>query len=150
MSDPSDRPGAPSSSPTPTEHLTEKPSPIFDVSSTDGELGNRNSYLVTVPLSFKLASIVLVSAIGFGSAWSSGITGVMKTAIKKVFHISFTRLSYYAKEIQGMNINNTQYAILDASEDFMATALVLLTGQVTDRIGGAGKPCSQYSIAALN
>jgi hypothetical protein len=105
MSDPSDRPGAPSSSPTPTEHLTEKPSPIFDVSSTDGELGNRNS---------------------------------------------FTRLSYYAKEIQGMNINNTQYAILDASEDFMATALVLLTGQVTDRIGGAGKPCSQYSIAALN
>jgi hypothetical protein len=87
MSDPSDRPGAPPSSLIPTEHLTEKLSRTLDISSTDGELENRNSDLVTVPLSFKLASILLVSAIGLGSAWSSGITGVMKTAIKKVFHI---------------------------------------------------------------
>jgi hypothetical protein len=46
---------------------------------------NENSTLVTVPLSFKLASILLVSAIGFGSSWSGGITGAMKTALKKVF-----------------------------------------------------------------
>lgn len=38
---------------------------------------------------------------------------------------------------QGLHINNTEYALLDASEDFMKTALVLLSGVVTDRIGGA-------------
>jgi hypothetical protein len=48
-----------------------------------------------------------------------------------------------------MNINNTQYAILDASEDFMVTALVLLSESVTDRIGGARKPCLQYLTLLL-
>ena len=38
---------------------------------------------------------------------------------------------------QGLKINNTEYALLDASEDFMKTALVLASGIVTDRIGGA-------------
>ncbi|KAL2072671.1 hypothetical protein VTL71DRAFT_12014 [Oculimacula yallundae] len=73
-----------------------------------------------VPLSFKIASILLVSMIGFGGNWSSGITGAMKTKLKK-----------------GLKINNTEYALLDASEDFMKTALVLVSGVVTDRIGGA-------------
>ncbi|CZT08545.1 related to MFS transporter [Rhynchosporium graminicola] len=73
-----------------------------------------------VPLSFKIASIVLVSMIGFGGNWSSGITGAMKTKLKK-----------------GLKINNTEFALLDASEDFMKTALVLVSGIVTDRIGGA-------------
>jgi len=36
-----------------------------------------------------------------------------------------------------MDINNTQFAVLDASEDFMVTALVLVSGLITDRIGGA-------------
>ncbi|KAE9381192.1 MFS transporter [Stipitochalara longipes BDJ] len=90
-------------------------SSIRDASSV-----NEDSALVTVPLSFKLASILLVSAIGFGSSWSGGITGAMKTTLKK-----------------GLNINNTQFALLEASEDFMVTALVLLSGLVTDRIGGA-------------
>ncbi len=39
--------------------------------------------------------------------------------------------------MKGLKINNTQYALLDASEDFMKTALVLVSGVVTDRIGGA-------------
>jgi hypothetical protein len=39
---------------------------------------------VEVPLRWKIASILLVSAIGFGSQWSSGVTGAMKTTIKKV------------------------------------------------------------------
>ncbi|KAN0122752.1 MFS transporter [Hyaloscypha variabilis] len=77
-------------------------SSVLDENST-----NEDSALVTVPLSFKLASIFLVSAIGFGSSWS------------------------------GLNINNIQFALLEASEDFMVTALVLLSGAVTDRIGGA-------------
>lgn len=77
--------------------------------------------LNSVPLKWKIASILMVSAIGFGSNWSSGITGAMKTVIKKE-----------------MKINNTQYALLDGSEDFMITILMLLSGLVTDRIGGAG------------
>ena len=37
-----------------------------------------------VPLSYKILSILLVSGIGFGSHWSSGVTGAMKSTIKKV------------------------------------------------------------------
>jgi MFS family permease len=36
-----------------------------------------------------------------------------------------------------LHINNAQYAVLEASEDFMKTALILVAGIVTDRIGGA-------------
>ncbi|KAF5694803.1 ferric-chelate reductase [Fusarium denticulatum] len=74
-----------------------------------------------VPLSWKLASIVLVTAIGFGSQWSSGVTSAIKSTIKKELHI-----------------NNTQFSVLEASEDFMVTALMLVSGIVTDRICGAG------------
>lgn len=37
-----------------------------------------------VPLAFKIISILLVSGIGFGSSWSSGVTGAMKSTLKKV------------------------------------------------------------------
>jgi len=37
-----------------------------------------------VPWSYKICSILLVSGIGFGSSWSSGITGAMKTTLKTV------------------------------------------------------------------
>ncbi|KAH6709122.1 major facilitator superfamily domain-containing protein [Leptodontidium sp. MPI-SDFR-AT-0119] len=88
--------------------------------SPDSASSSSDSGLKPVPLSFKIASILLVSMIGFGGNWSSGITGAMKTKLKK-----------------GLKINNTEYALLDASEDFMKTALVLVSGIVTDRIGGA-------------
>ncbi|KAJ0380185.1 hypothetical protein COL26b_001689 [Colletotrichum chrysophilum] len=74
-----------------------------------------------VPWTWKFASIALVTAIGFGSQWSSGISGAMKSTIKKE-----------------LGISNTQFSLLEASEDFMVTALMLLSGIVTDRIGGAG------------
>ncbi|QGI85736.1 hypothetical protein CEK25_012465 [Fusarium fujikuroi] len=73
-----------------------------------------------VPLSWKLASVVLVTAIGFGSQWSSGVTSSMKSTIKKEQYI-----------------NNTQFSLLEASEDFMVTTLMLVSGIVTDRSGGA-------------
>ncbi|PVI04584.1 MFS general substrate transporter [Periconia macrospinosa] len=72
------------------------------------------------PLSWKLGAIVLVTAIGFGSQWSSGITSAMKTTIKKE-----------------MKVNNKQFALLEASEDFMVTVLMLFSGFITDKIGGA-------------
>ena len=37
-----------------------------------------------------------------------------------------------------MKIDNTRYAALEASADFMTTVLILFAGSVTDRIGGAG------------
>ncbi|CAI6336271.1 unnamed protein product [Periconia digitata] len=76
--------------------------------------------LESPPLRWKLMAIVLVTAIGFGSQWSSGITSAMKSTIKKE-----------------MKVNNKQFALLEASEDFMVTVLMLFSGVVTDRIGGA-------------
>ncbi|KAF9692963.1 hypothetical protein EKO04_009023 [Ascochyta lentis] len=87
-------------------------------SSVSGRSEGGRSTLV--PVKMKLISILLVTAIGFGSHWSSGVTGAMKSTLKKQLHI-----------------NNSQYAVLEASEDFMKTALILVSGLVTDRIGGA-------------
>ncbi|KAH7025557.1 hypothetical protein B0J12DRAFT_733037, partial [Macrophomina phaseolina] len=74
------------------------------------------------PLSWKLTSVVLISLIGFGSNWTAGITGAMKSTLKKELHI-----------------NNTQFSLLEASEDFIATALIVRSGVVADRIGGVSK-----------
>ncbi|KAL3476285.1 major facilitator superfamily domain-containing protein [Aspergillus californicus] len=73
------------------------------------------------PLLAKLFTVFLISCISFGSHWSSGVTGAMKSTIKKE-----------------MSINNVQFSLLEASEDFMATVLMMLSGMVTDRLGGAG------------
>ncbi|KAI6608156.1 hypothetical protein MCOR04_000423 [Pyricularia oryzae] len=73
------------------------------------------------PLSWKITAVVLISCISFGSSWSSGITGALKSTLKKELHI-----------------NNKQFSLLEASEDFMVTLLILASGMVTDRIGGAG------------
>jgi hypothetical protein len=37
-----------------------------------------------------------------------------------------------------MDVSNTQFSLLEASEDFMATVLLLASGIITDRVGGAG------------
>lgn len=74
------------------------------------------------PLAAKLFAVFLISCISFGSHWSSGVTGAMKSTIKKQMHI-----------------NNVQFSLLEASEDFMATVLLIPSGLVTDRVGGAGK-----------
>ncbi|KAK8085996.1 hypothetical protein PG994_000970 [Apiospora phragmitis] len=73
------------------------------------------------PWSWKVTAIVLVSLIRFGGSWSSGITGAMKSTLKRE-----------------LRIDNRRYALLEASEDFMATLLILGTGLLTDRAGGAG------------
>ncbi|KAL4763824.1 putative MFS transporter [Aspergillus foveolatus] len=72
------------------------------------------------PLLAKLFAVFLISCISFGSHWSSGVTGAMKSTIKKQ-----------------MQVSNTQFSLLEASEDFMATLLLLISGIVTDRVGGA-------------
>lgn len=37
-----------------------------------------------IPWSMKILSVILVSLVGFGSHWSSGVTGAMKSTLKKV------------------------------------------------------------------
>lgn len=37
-----------------------------------------------VPIHMRILAVVLVSLIGFGSHWSSGVTGAMKSTLKKV------------------------------------------------------------------
>ncbi|KAG4261887.1 hypothetical protein FPRO03_11355 [Fusarium proliferatum] len=91
-----------------------------DVQSESQITQTENDGRQPVPLSWKLASVVLVTAIGFGSQWSSGVTSAMKSTIKKELYI-----------------NNTQFSLLEASEDFMVTTLMLVSGIVTDRSGGA-------------
>lgn len=39
---------------------------------------------VHIPLRLKITAVLLVSAIGFGAHWSSGVTGAMKSTLKKV------------------------------------------------------------------
>ncbi|KAI1099073.1 major facilitator superfamily transporter [Jackrogersella minutella] len=70
---------------------------------------------------WKLTAVLLVTLIRFGGSWSAGITGAMKTTLKKELHI-----------------NNTQYALLEASEDFIVSVLIIFSGLLTDRLGGAG------------
>lgn len=73
------------------------------------------------PLYWKFIAVLLISCISFGSSWSSGITGALKSTLKKE-----------------LDINNKQFSLLEASEDFMVTLLILSSGILTDRIGGAG------------
>lgn len=75
----------------------------------------------TPPLYWKFLAVLLISCISFGSSWSSGITGALKSTLKKE-----------------LDINNKQFSLLEASEDFMVTLLILSSGILTDRIGGAG------------
>ncbi|KAK5045191.1 hypothetical protein LTR84_009524 [Exophiala bonariae] len=72
------------------------------------------------PWQWKLAAVILVSLIRFGSSWGSGITATMKTSLKRE-----------------LKIGNTQYALLEASENFVDSILILITGFATDRFGGA-------------
>ncbi|CAK7219713.1 hypothetical protein SBRCBS47491_003941 [Sporothrix bragantina] len=94
---------------------------VTDINASDvSSLHSANGRTKKIPLKLKIVSVVLVSLIGFGSHWSSGVTGAMKTALKK-----------------GMGINNTQYALVDATTDFIKSVLIIATGLYTDRIGGA-------------
>jgi hypothetical protein len=52
-----------------------------DASSGEHNGSDKSS---AIPLKMKLVAILLVTATGFGSHWSSGVTGAMKSTVKKV------------------------------------------------------------------
>jgi hypothetical protein len=57
---------------------------VLDNSSIDSSQNGPANTLPPVPLKMKLLSVLLVSCIGFGSQWSSGVSSAMKSTIKKV------------------------------------------------------------------
>jgi hypothetical protein len=93
--------------------ITENPDGSPDSQSEDGDSRP------FVPLKWKLGSVLLICLISFGASW---LTSSLKSTIKKE-----------------LSINNTQFALLEASEEFLVTALIMFSGIVTDRIGGAGE-----------
>lgn len=74
------------------EPVTPEPMSANDsaVIETDNDLARPASVQSSsqVPWGYKILSILLVSGIGFGSSWSSGVTGAMKTTLKKVRNIN--------------------------------------------------------------
>ncbi|KAJ6009379.1 hypothetical protein N7522_004395 [Penicillium canescens] len=95
----------------------DKSTPSEESSDNDNDSDDGRS---PPPLLAKLCAVILISCISFGSHWSSGVTGAMKSTIKKQMHI-----------------DNVQFSLLEASENFMATVLLLASGIITDRVGGA-------------
>ncbi|EPS26850.1 hypothetical protein PDE_01790 [Penicillium oxalicum 114-2] len=87
---------------------------------SDDSTSQSSNNIKPPPLGAKLFAVFLISCISFGSHWSSGVTGAMKSTIKKQMHIT-----------------NVQFSLLEASEDFMATLLLIPSGLITDRLGGA-------------
>jgi hypothetical protein len=57
---------------------------VLDDSSVNSSQDSPASTLPPVPLQMKLLSVLLVSCIGFGSQWSSGVSSAMKSTMKKV------------------------------------------------------------------
>ena len=69
-----------------------------------------NHGLPPVPLRMKLLSVLLVSCIGFGSQWSSGVSGAMKSTIKKVwFGVYFKREELSLMVASGSNCTSTTH-----------------------------------------
>lgn len=66
--------------------LEEVSEPIEDrqKSNLDAALSNSNDGKTPPPLAAKLFAVALIACISFGSHWSSGVTGAMKSTIKKV------------------------------------------------------------------
>jgi hypothetical protein len=65
---------------------------VVIASSGNSQDGSQDGQTPLVPLKMKLLSILLVTAVGFGSHWSSGVTGAMKSTLKKVNHPTLSRL----------------------------------------------------------
>jgi hypothetical protein len=54
------------------------------VSPASDQSDNEDHGKKPVPTSMKILSVVIVSMIGFGGHWSSGVTGALKSTLKKV------------------------------------------------------------------
>lgn len=83
-------------SPSSVEKAEKAPDIDVVVASSGSSAKSSGGRSTLVPVKMKLLSILLVTAIGFGSHWSSGVTGAMKSTLKKVHtpHHSHTITMY--------------------------------------------------------
>lgn len=50
----------------------------------DLDTASEDNHKNPIPLKMKILSVIVVSMIGFGGHWSSGVTGALKSTLKKV------------------------------------------------------------------
>lgn len=91
-----------------TSVLAEK-EPGVDVASSGSSVRSEGGRSMLVPMKMKIVSILLVSAIGFGSHWSSGVTGAMKSTLKKVCKYDSAKSSDAAD--QSSNCTSTTHSM---------------------------------------
>lgn len=58
--------------------------PVRDIHTPEESDNDTTDGKKAPPLMAKLCAVLLISCISFGSHWSSGVTGAMKSTIKKV------------------------------------------------------------------
>ena len=64
------------------KHPEHGPTEVSTVSSQDDDTADSSKR--PVPWNIKVISVIVVSIIGFGGHWSSGVTGALKSTLKKV------------------------------------------------------------------
>lgn len=60
---------------------------VFDIAAVSDDapsIRSARGRSTHVPMRMKIIAVLMVSLIGFGSKWSSGVTGAMKSTLKKV------------------------------------------------------------------
>ena len=60
--------------------------------------GSQNDGKKPVPLNMKILSVIIVSMIGFGGHWSSGVTGALKSTLKKATYLQYPAILKLANE----------------------------------------------------
>lgn len=69
---------------TPHEAVVARNDSQSDDAPTQDGHGVDDGLSSEVPWTMKFVAVLLITAIGFGSHWSSGVTGAMKSTLKKV------------------------------------------------------------------
>lgn len=67
--------------------INEKEQGVLDVAAVSDDatsIRSEGGRSTRVPVRMKIFAVLMVSLIGFGSHWSSGVTGAMKSTLKKV------------------------------------------------------------------
>ncbi|KAF4311799.1 putative major facilitator superfamily transporter protein [Botryosphaeria dothidea] len=99
------------------------------------------------PLSWKLASVVLISLIGFGSNWSAGITGAMKSTLTKKLHINNTQFSLLEANaiIYGNIIYSIGFIVITTAVQIRSYK-TMIGGRVISTFGDVATQVAQYKM----
>ncbi|KAF5662610.1 hypothetical protein FCIRC_11428 [Fusarium circinatum] len=129
------------------EPKTETITPMSDHSDS----GSDDHGKKPVPLSMKILSVVIVSMIGFGGHWSSGVTGALKSTLKKELHITNTHgiLTDRYGGASTMLWGNAVFsagAILVAAATQVRSYKFMIGGIVIQALGDVATQVAQYKI----